>query len=71
LVDAVDGSIDACYIICFSIDAMVVGEIPSDQPLKHPWPPPGLLYLTNAGADLWALQWLLQLQFYHLLVEDP
>jgi hypothetical protein len=71
LVDAVDGPIDACYIICFSIDAMVVGEIPSDQPLKHPWPPPGLLYLTNAGVDLWALQWLLQLQFYHLLVEDP
>jgi hypothetical protein len=36
LVGGVDGPIDARYIICFSVDAMVVGAIPSDQLSKHP-----------------------------------
>ena len=35
-----------------------VGGYPYDMLLKHPWPPPVLLHLTNAGGYLWALPWL-------------
>jgi len=57
LVGGVDGTIFARPIICFSIDAMEVGDYPYVLLLKHPWPPPVLLHLPLAGAGLQKIQW--------------
>jgi hypothetical protein len=57
LVGGVDGTIYARPIICFSFDAMEVGDYPYVRLLKHPWPPPVLLHLPLAGAGLRPIQW--------------
>lgn len=57
LVGGVDGPIYARPIICFSFDAMEVGDYLYVRLLKHPWPPPVLLHLPLAGAGLRPIQW--------------
>jgi hypothetical protein len=50
----VDSPLYTSNIICFSFDALVMGDYHYDLRLKHPWPPPGFC-ISLIGVALWAL----------------
>jgi hypothetical protein len=49
----VDSPLYTSNIICFSFDALVMGDYNYDLRLKHPWPPPGFC-ISFIGVALWA-----------------
>jgi hypothetical protein len=62
LIDARSVAILRSYIARVSHQHIALGssdvrDSPSVMLLKHPWPPPVLLHLPQAGVVLWPLQW--------------